>query len=470
MPPVPTRARRLLTMAGMIIFSLLFIVPGAVLLAQGPQTIYLPRISKEITPTPTATQIVDLGWEIHYYNNTDLSGSAVFSTFENTPFVEKEWGEGGPGSGVNNDFYSASFSRRIWFDPATYQFLLTVDDGGRMYIDGQLVIDAWQGSPRGTHSGAHTRTFTTGGWHTIRVEYVEFFQTARVRAWWLNTTQVPGWRAEYYNTETLSGTPAVVRNEDHLTIDWVNGAPSGIQSDFWSARFTRAFFLSDYGSYVFSLMADDGGQVWIDRWAPGQASIDKFSGASGQTTAVHEILPPGWYVITVTFHEVTGGAKIDFRQNFGGTFNEHGYRAKYWNNETLTGDPVWQQDDFLASSTKDTQGRMTSERLAFDWGSGAPTLRPFNGNTNPPTLPSNYFSVRWTHAFNGLAGKYRFTVRADDGFRLWVDGVLVRDAWFNETGRTLTNDIDLFGDWHTIRLEFREAFDNAYIDFSWVRL
>ncbi|NLD72743.1 MAG: hypothetical protein GX649_08515, partial [Chloroflexi bacterium] len=159
MPRIPVRTRRMVIMAAMIGLSLLFIVPGAVLLAQG-QTLYLPHISKEIAPPPTATpqptptEVPDQGWAIEYYNNVDLAGDPVFSTIENTPFVEKEWGTGGPGNGVNNDRFSARFTRRVWFDPGTYQFVLTMDDYGRLFIDNMAtpVIDAWHGSTRGTHS------------------------------------------------------------------------------------------------------------------------------------------------------------------------------------------------------------------------------------------------------------------------------------------------------------------------------
>ena len=42
MPRIPVRTRRMVIMAAMIGLSLLFIVPGAVLLAQG-QTLYLPH-------------------------------------------------------------------------------------------------------------------------------------------------------------------------------------------------------------------------------------------------------------------------------------------------------------------------------------------------------------------------------------------------------------------------------------------
>jgi hypothetical protein len=465
MPKRRIRARHLLLTVAVVALSLWLLVPGGALVgAQALTPMYLPLLWNEPIPTP------NLGWRLEYYNDVTPTGSPVYTTYEQTKFIEKEWGEGGPGNGVNADYFSARFTRDIWFEPGTYQFVLTADDGGRLYIDGSNVLDMWSGSPRGTHSSVHEHTFSTAGYHEIKIEYVEWFGGARVRAFWTNKAEFPGWRAEYWNNEWMSGDPVVVRNEESLQLNWGSSSPSGVPYDYFSARFTRAVYLPDYGSYVFFLTADDGGQVWLDKWAPGQASIDKYSGASGQTTSTHEILPPGWYVITVTFHEVVGEARLDFRYAFGGTYNEFGYRGKYYNNANLSEPPIWEQDDAMASPpTKDTSGRITSEKLAFSWGSGAPSLHSETGAT-PPTMPSDNFSVSWTHAFRGQPGTYLFTTKADDGFRLFVDGQLIReDSWWASPGQQFTNSVVLGGEWHTIRLDYREVEKDAYVEFRWAR-
>ena len=461
MPRIPVRTRRMVIMAAMIGLSLLFIVPGAVLLAQG-QTLYLPHISKEIAPPPTATpqptptEVPDQGWAIEYRNNVDLAGDPVFSTIENTPFVEKEWGTGGPGNGVNNDRFSARFTRQVWFDPGTYQFVLTMDDYGRLFIDNMAtpVIDAWHGSTRGTHSGAHTVTFTSGGYHVVRVEYAEYFQTARVRLWWHDALQYPGWYAEYYNNENLSGSPAVMNEPSLAYRDYGTGAPSGVQSDHFSARFTRAFYLPDSGAYWFTLTADDGARVWIDKWAPDQHAMNKWDGAHNTTSWV-EIMEAGWYVFRVEYRDVTGEAWLDFRFQFGGTFNENGFRAKYYGSTDFGGGVVHEQDESLSSWTKDTNDWMTSETLSLDWGTGS-----------PPNTPSDYFSARFYHTFRGLPGRYRLTIRGDDYVRLYVDGVQRFDGW-GLGGRTFEDTVDLVGDWHHVLIEYQEVTQEANLEFSW---
>jgi len=458
------RARQLLFTAVILGLALWLLVPGGALVqANGAGPVYLPVVYRQPTPTP------DPGWRFEYFNNPGLTAPVVYTTYEMSQFVEKEWGTGGPGNGVNPDYFSARVSRTLWFDAGSYQFAVTADDGARLYVDGALVIDIWSGSVRGTHSGVYERTFPASGYHEIRCEYNEYFGDARVRLFWTNLGQFPAWRAEYWNNETMSGDPVVVRNEDSLQIDWGNGAPAGVNGDNFSARFRRAIYMPDDGLYVFSLMADDGCQLWIDTWASGQAVIDKYSGASGQTNSTAAILPKGWYVLTVTFREITGGARLNYWHGFGGTFNEYGYRGKYYNNDYLGGTPLWEQDDgFVPPNgyiTKDTSGWVTAERFYYNYGTGAPTLKPSGA---APLMPADYFSVTWTHAFQGHPGTYLFTTQVDDGFRLWVDGQLVRDAWLS-AGQVHTNSIYLSGDWHVIRMDYHDVSGNAYVDLKFAR-
>ncbi len=461
MPRRRIRARQLLFTAAIVGLSLWLLIPGGALVgAQGVPPLYLPAVYRQPTPTP------DPGWRFEYFNNPNLAAPSVYTTYEQTEFVEKEWGTGGPGNGVTADYFSARVSRTLWFEPGAYQFVMTVDDGGRLYIDGAAVIDIWSGSVRGTHSGVHERTFAAGGYHEIRMEYNEYFGDARLRAFWTNLGQFPAWRAEYWSNESMTGSPVIVRNEDSLQIGWGSGSPAGVPNDRFSAQFRRAIYMPDDGLYVFSLKADDGCQLWLDNWAPGQAVIDKLTGASGQTNSTAAVLPKGWYLLTVTFQEITGNADLNFWYAFGGTFNENGYRAKYYNNDYLGGTPVWEQDDWFTAPGyvyKDSQGRVTSERLYFNWGGGAPTLK-----SGGPTMYSDNFSVRWTHAFQGQPGTYLFTTQVDDGFRLWVDGQLIRDNWL-ASGQVLTNSVTLAGEWHAIRLDYHEVTGNAYVDFKWAR-
>ena len=82
-----------------------------------------------------------------------------------------------------------------------------------------------------------------------------------------------------------------------------------------------------------------------------------------------------------------------------------GWWGKYYNNETLSGDPVLVRDD---------------PQLQFNWQSNSPA---------PGIVNSDHFSVAWTRNLQFDAGAYRFRLNRDDGMRFWIDGVLKLDAW-----------------------------------------
>src|SRR5690606_15270110 len=94
----------------------------------------------------------------------------------------------------------------------TYRFNATADDGVRVWVNGDLIIDEW-------HAGS-ARTFSAvkrvdSGSALIRIEYYEATQIAKIRFWWepAETTTYPEWRGEYYNNMSLNGSPAFVRND-----------------------------------------------------------------------------------------------------------------------------------------------------------------------------------------------------------------------------------------------------------------
>lgn len=102
-----------------------------------------------------------------YYNNTNLEGEPA-ATMEYNNF-DFEWGTASPIAGVNADNFSASFEAKITPTQDT-QFALTVDDGVRVYIDDELVLDKWMANDSVTYEIGDLKANKS---YNIRVEYYE---------------------------------------------------------------------------------------------------------------------------------------------------------------------------------------------------------------------------------------------------------------------------------------------------------
>ncbi len=129
------------------------------------------------TATPAAT---DAEWQATYYGNMDLTEPALAAFSQ--PTIDFNWGTGEPVGGVPADFFGARWVRRVAFEKRTYAFCVKADDGIRVWIDDQRLIDEWHVS---NGEVSLCRDFPmTAGVHTIKVEYFEEGGSALVKFWW----------------------------------------------------------------------------------------------------------------------------------------------------------------------------------------------------------------------------------------------------------------------------------------------
>ena len=71
--------------------------------------------------------------------------------------------------------------RHLSLEAGEYRFTLNSDDGVRLWVDGEVVIDRWTAG-RGIHTGSVL--FDTPGDHIVQLEYFEADGDARVHLSW----------------------------------------------------------------------------------------------------------------------------------------------------------------------------------------------------------------------------------------------------------------------------------------------
>lgn len=118
-------------------------------------------------------------WLVQYYDNRDLSGDPTYTGYDRG--IDYNWGQGNPGFGVSSDNFSARWTGTFGFEQGNYRFRASVDDGMRIWINGTLIHDTWNG--RNATDYVMDREISAGA-HTITVEYREFGLNAIAKFGW----------------------------------------------------------------------------------------------------------------------------------------------------------------------------------------------------------------------------------------------------------------------------------------------
>lgn len=104
-------------------------------------------------------------------------------------FIDFKWGEGAPSLGMPVDGFTVRWTGTVepYFSD-TLTFYTYSDDGARLWVNDQLLIDHWTNQPATEHSGS---IYLEGGTrYSIRVEFLEAGGAATMQLWW-SSTRVP---------------------------------------------------------------------------------------------------------------------------------------------------------------------------------------------------------------------------------------------------------------------------------------
>ena len=213
--------------------------------------------------------------------------------------------------------------------------------------------------------------------------------------------------------EPVPGDRSHFVDSENLNLSWTPGFGSVLHT---------VYFGDDYDTVA---NATNGPQQGLANFSPGPLETEKT-----YFWRVDEFEPPGTHtgdVWSFTTAKVGGGIRGDY------------YRGMNFETFVLT---------------------RTDPEINFNWGDpGGPDA----------TVGDNTFSCRWTGEVEaGFTETYTFYAAADDGVRLWVDGVQLVNAWVDQGTTEYRGTIDLIaGNTYNIVMEQYENGGGAAAYLRW---
>jgi DNA-binding beta-propeller fold protein YncE len=291
------------------------VISGAVNLARSADT----RPSVTLTPLNDANGAFGTGLTGDYYDNADLTGHTMTRV---DPQVNFDWGNGAPDHAMGPDGFSTRWTGQVLApETGTYTFATNTDDGVRVWVDNQLVIDKWQVQQPTDWTGSID--LQAGQKYPIRMEYYDNTAGAKAKLSWKTPSAsqeevIPSYRlypdsppasgltGSYYDNADLTG-KIMSRVDPTVDFDWGNGSPDkSIDPDTFSVRWTGQVYAPDTGTYTFSTNSDDGVRLWVDN----KLIIDHWQVQSEKKWSATIDLQAGQnYPIRLDYYDNTAGAK-----------------------------------------------------------------------------------------------------------------------------------------------------------------
>jgi uncharacterized protein YraI len=166
----------------------------------GLARVHLSWTKVSAPPPPAST------FNAEYFNNTSLSGAPVLVRGESA--VNNNWGFGSPGAQVPVDRFSARWTATFSLTPGRYRFSTTNDDGVRVWVNNQLIIDAWFDQPARTYTAEYD---VPGAPFPVRIEYYENTNLAEMRFSHTLVSGQPGTGGQFPGTGTVTSFKLNVR-------------------------------------------------------------------------------------------------------------------------------------------------------------------------------------------------------------------------------------------------------------------
>ncbi len=431
------------------------------------------------TPSAQSGKRIDIG-VYDLYQHSPIAGGLTAEYFDNMdltalklsridPRINFDWGNSSPDASIGVDTFSVRWQGQVKIDFAqNYTFSLITDDGSRLYIDNNLIIDKWfnQGTTE------HFATISlTPGLHNIKYEYFENGAGAIAKLYWsapsINKSLIPsdhlyyfgslpqdkyiqgGLKGDYSKFTTLTVPPIYVlsRIDPRINFDWGTNMPdAALGQDLYQVKWKGRIRIPQADTYTFYTTTDDGVKLWVNN----RILVDGWQNGASLERSGSIYLAPGLYDIELNYYDNTGSAVCKLlwsspaitKQVIAPAFlyykndlmaEEGGLYAEYYDNKDLISPPKIKKID---------------PNIDFDWLVSGPDK----------LIEPDTFSIRWTGQVKAdYAETYTFYANANDGMKLWVDNSQLINYGLNE----ITASITLTAGWHNIKVEYYDNDSHA---------
>jgi hypothetical protein len=256
---------------------------------------------------------------------------AVFTRRERT--INFNWaGNQTPSPDMNSDYWTARWTGALNVPAeADYTFYFDgLDDGARLYLDDQLVLDAWKLQPAADH--ASPPVHLTAGRHNIKVEYYQGpGPGGAIHLMWSSPNLEkqllrfdPPLQGEYFDdpdqtidwardwNRVLNQPPAgpvftkkvLTRKDEVIDLTVTEKPDPRMQEAYWSTRWTGRLRVPRTEAYTFYVdQLDDAAKITID----GQVVLDSWRVQWNKSEAGAPVqLEAGLHDIIIEYHQAAG--------------------------------------------------------------------------------------------------------------------------------------------------------------------
>jgi hypothetical protein len=419
-----------------------------------------------------------------YYLNTGFTGWDYRRT---DPKIDFSWGTGAPGGPVPNAFSVAWTGQVQAYTTETYTFAITTNNGVKLSVGGNVLIDQLANAAANTYTG--TVALTRGVKTPIALQFADTGGDAAIALRWSTPTiqsmLVPqtqlypndGWHgvlATYYDNDDFTNPFISDRLESNIDATWNDGGPRPMPSgdnNNWSAIYTAELQAPVSGRLRLCARADDAVSVTLN----GTVLINQ-AGVSDTCSGGYVVVTEGQkYPLVVRLREYAGDAYL----NLSWTMTTDAatpvtiFAREIVPSERLTPPAAWtppshglsvtyyDTGDFNATLATNSSARAASRiepNADLTWGNHRPEY-------SSAITSSDDFSSRFTGRLEApCAGLYEFEVFGDDGGRLWLDGLRVVHLW---SYGTQEGAVYLSAGMHDLKLDHREDGGGANLNLRW---